>query len=455
MSQEPHHSRWLLGLGILGLLLAGILALTTGDDSSREGASHRTELWVSSPTDSSRRLLQVDESPSGGPATARVRVDPEDRRQLWRGTGAAMTDASVQLLSGAPEAVRRLFDPTADDGARLSWVRLPLSATDMSPELWTWGWDGSTASPSPQAEAATALVAEVSKLQPHLQVVATPWTAPKWMKQPAQVVGGALRDDEIDQYAALLVAQADELRERGVPLAAMSLGNEPGYSADYPSMTMTAAQEAQLAGLVGPELHERGLELWAVDHNWADRPRYDEVLGGRSWCLRRGRIPLLRRCARPDGGDRRTTHRDRVHRHEELVERGVRVGRTAPRRRQHRGRLDRAAHLEPRPRPRGRTTRCRLRGRLLLVPWTPDGRRKRRRGRARVLRARPPRPRRRPRRQRGRVQRHRRHLGRSLRQPGRNRGSDRLQRHRRGPRHRRRDKRRAPGAATRACRRSC
>ena len=278
MRPLPHRPRWLLGLGMLGLVLAGVGAVTTYEDDTGQGT--RTGVWVSSPSDPGRRLLPLDDSRSRRPATARVRVDLEDRRQRWRGTGAAMTDASVQLLSEAPDAVRQLFDPKARDGARLSWVRLPLSATDMSPELWTWGWDGSTASPSGQAQAAMAMVAEVTKLQPHLQVVATPWTAPKWMKQPGQVSGGALRDDEVEQYAELLVAQADELGEGGLPLAAMSLGNEPGYSADYPSMTMTGAQQTRLAQLVGPELDERGVELWAVDHNWADRPRYEEVLAG-------------------------------------------------------------------------------------------------------------------------------------------------------------------------------
>jgi len=150
----------------------------------------------------------------------------------------------------------------------------------MSPEAWTWGWDGTTASPSSQAQDVMNKVVELTKLQPHLSVVATPWTAPKWMKQPAEVRGGVLRDGAVDQYAALLVAQADALRARGVPLTALSLGNEPGYSADYPSMTMTADQQVKLARLVGPLLRDRGIELWAVDHNWADRPRYDEVLAG-------------------------------------------------------------------------------------------------------------------------------------------------------------------------------
>jgi glucosylceramidase len=266
--------------GILVLLCAAVGAVTTYDAPAPREARDRTGSWVTSPRDPDRRLLRLDETRAAGPATARVRVDPDDRRQLWRGAGAAMTDASVELLGQASDGLRRLFDAEAPDGARLSWVRLPLTATDMSPETWTSGWDGTTASPAPEAAAATEMVAGLTKRQPDLQVVASPWTAPAWMKEPPGIRGGALRDEEVEEYAAMLVAQADELRSRGVPLAALTLGNEPGYSADYPTMTMTPAQQAALGALVGSRLHDRGLELWAVDHNWADRATYDEVLGG-------------------------------------------------------------------------------------------------------------------------------------------------------------------------------
>ncbi len=270
-----HDHRWLAVLGSV-VLLAAVVG-TLGTSGGRHSAG--TRVWVSSPTDPTRRLLSLP-SDAAAPVTARVRVDPGDRRQVWRGTGAALTDASVELLTAAPDGARRLFAPSAADGARLSWVRLPLTATDMSSQAWTWGWDGVTASPSRQARAAATLVAGLAERSPDLRVVATPWTAPAWMKQPAGVRGGALRDDAVVQYAGLLVAQADELRRLGVPVAAMTLGNEPGHSADYPSMTMSATQQQRLGRLVAPRLHERGIELWAVDHNWVDPPRYDEVLAG-------------------------------------------------------------------------------------------------------------------------------------------------------------------------------
>lgn len=273
--------RPLLVLGLLVCLVAVVGTLLTPEAPTTAPQRRTTGAWVSSPTDTGRRLLPVRaQTQAPGAAAASVRVDPGARRQTWRGVGGALTDASVELLDPAPDGVRRLFDPRAADGAHLDWVRLPLTATDMSPQAWTWGWDGTTASPHPRAEQAVAVVRRLVRLRPDLQVVATPWTAPSFMKDPAAVRGGALRDDAVDQYAAMLLAQVDALRRGGVPLAALTLGNEPGYSADYPSMTMTDDQMVRLGRSLGPELDRRRVQLWAVDHNWADRPRVDAVLAG-------------------------------------------------------------------------------------------------------------------------------------------------------------------------------
>jgi glucosylceramidase len=53
----------------------------------------------------------------------------------------------------------------------------------------------------------------------------------------------------------------------------MTLGNEPGHTADYPTMAISDAALARLASLVGPRLDDLGVELWGLDHNWADVPR--------------------------------------------------------------------------------------------------------------------------------------------------------------------------------------
>lgn len=239
----------------------------------------RPTFTVSSPTDAARQLATLKASPRRA-ATADVVVRPAATRQPWWGTGAALTDASVRLLEDRPAVTRLLFDPRAARGARLDLLRLPLSATDFSTRLWTWEWRDGVARPAPEARAALRLLrSRILPLRPGLRAVGAPWSAPASMKTGGTLRGGALRPDRVGEYADLLVAQADWLARHGVPLWATSLGNEPGHSSDYPTMTMTDDQLAALGAAVGPRLDRLGTRLLAVDHNWGDRDRVDTVLG--------------------------------------------------------------------------------------------------------------------------------------------------------------------------------
>ena len=94
-----------------------------------------------------------------------------DRRRPDGRLGGAASDR--------PDALAQLYGPTNATGARLNLLRLPLTATDFSPSLWTWGWDGMAANPSPQARAAVRLLkGPIRGLQPRLRVVGAPWTLP-------------------------------------------------------------------------------------------------------------------------------------------------------------------------------------------------------------------------------------------------------------------------------------
>ena len=272
-----------IAVGAALVLGAGLIA--SGPDpaptldlpSARTVAFGTGTLWVSSPTDEARRLQVLPSS--AGPATGEIVVDPGQRRQDWWGTGATLTDASQLLLRAHPSAITQLFDPGAAQGAHLNLLRLPLTATDFSPTMWTWGWDGRTATPSPEAQAAAGLVAgPIRAARPDLRVVATPWSAPLSMKSTATLRGGGLLAGAEGQYGAMLASQAGWLKAHKVPLWAMTLGNEPGYGTDYPTMTMTDAQMAGLGQTVGPRLDRLHVGLWALDHNWSDRARVDNLL---------------------------------------------------------------------------------------------------------------------------------------------------------------------------------
>jgi glucosylceramidase len=284
----PRQLRALAVAGALAVLaptfgVPALAAPTRGDlDHGRVGPAFGWTAWTSSPTDASARL-KVSAATSEA-ATRVLMVHPDQTRQTWRGVGSALTDASVSILSNSAEATARLFDPARADGARLNWVRLPLSATDFSTSRWTFGWDDTNrvlAAPTQATAAATFLTQEVLPLRSDLDVVGVSWSAPAEMKTPATLDGGNLRDDRVAAYGRLLTAQAAWLQERNIPVEAMTLGNEPGFNnGNYPTMGMSDAQMISLANQIGPGLDARDVELWAVDHNWSDRGRVDTVLAG-------------------------------------------------------------------------------------------------------------------------------------------------------------------------------
>lgn len=236
--------------------------------------------WVTGP-DRERSLGELEVAAE--PSTAELSVDPAQRHQSWLGVGGALTDSSVTLLERAgPELMGALFDPDEPTGARLGLVRLPLSATDFSTRAWTWQDDpAGPVAPPPEAADAVATLHEALALRPDLQAVGASWSAPAWMKDSGQLSGGGLAAGMEGPYGDLLVVQATLLRRAGVPLLAISLGNEPGHSAsDYPTMTMTDQQMIGLAPSVHGRLAAKDVELWALDHNWSDRGRADALLAG-------------------------------------------------------------------------------------------------------------------------------------------------------------------------------
>jgi glucosylceramidase len=216
-------------------------------------------------------------------------IDETQRSQTMDGFGAAMTEGSAWLLEEKlPPALRdvtmeRLFSPAS--GAGLSFVRLPIGATDLSRSQYTYDdlptgqSDATLTHFSIAHDEADVLPAmrEALRLNPEITVMATPWSAPAWMKSPETLDGGRLRDDQLAVYAAYLTKSVEAFARAGVPVRFLSAQNEPlNETHNYPGTLMPAAQQARLIGqYLGPDLRRAGLptQLLAYDHNW-DHPEY-------------------------------------------------------------------------------------------------------------------------------------------------------------------------------------
>lgn len=271
---------------VLGPLLLAVAVSAAVSPTTARAAGTPWTGWVSSPV-SSTSLLAVDggllpAAPSTAAATAWITVDPGTTGSRWRGVGGSLTDSAVQLLTSYPAAEQQLFGSGTAASGRLNLLRLPLSSTDFSSRSWTWSWNTSTqqATPTAEALAAVKIISAIRTAQPALTVIATPWSAPAAMKTSGSIKGGALKVGSEQSYADLLVAQALWLVQHNVPLVAVTLGNEPGFStSEYASMTMTDSQMVTLAKSVRPRL-PAGVQLWAWEHNWDGYTRAQNLIQG-------------------------------------------------------------------------------------------------------------------------------------------------------------------------------
>jgi glucosylceramidase len=113
-------------------------------------------------------------------------------------------------------------------------------------------------------------------VNPNLQIMASPWSAPAWMKTGDSLIQGTLRPEMYDVFSLYMLRYVEAYAAEGVPIFALTLQNEPHFEpADYPGMRLDPPARARLIGRhLGPLLARRGVQTRLIDwdHNW-DEPK--------------------------------------------------------------------------------------------------------------------------------------------------------------------------------------
>jgi len=242
-------------------------------------------------TGDQQHLLSPSTVTAPAKADTVIRIDPRRQHQRMAGFGAAITEGSAWLMRhGMSEAqrdalMRELFTRDGNDGKGLGFelTRLTIGASDFSrrhyslddmppgqtdPELKHF-------SLAPEREDVIPAVKQALALNPRLMVMASPWSAPGWMKTTDSLVQGQLKAEHYGSFAKYLVRYVDEMKAEGIPIFALTLQNEPHFEpGDYPGMRMTPRTRAEVVGKhLGPLLQSKGMKTQILewDHNW-DEP---------------------------------------------------------------------------------------------------------------------------------------------------------------------------------------
>ena len=213
-----------------------------------------------------------------------IEVDAKQRFQTMVGFGANITDASAWLIQQRMNPAQRkaLLDDLfgKPPGIGLSFTRLTIGASDFSRSHYSL--DDMPAgetdfamekfSIAPMRAEVLPVLKEAQRINPALRIMASPWSAPAWMKSSGSLIKGTLKPEAYGAFAAYLGKFADAMQDEGLPLFALTLQNEPHFEPeDYPGMRLMPAARAQLIGEhVGPLLAKRdqSIKILDWDHNW-------------------------------------------------------------------------------------------------------------------------------------------------------------------------------------------
>ncbi|WP_296952313.1 glycoside hydrolase family 30 beta sandwich domain-containing protein [uncultured Massilia sp.] len=289
---HPKHPGW-RRIGA-GALLAACFAA-----QHAAAANPTVQAWVT--TGDRARLLaheadtRFDAAAAGAPtAGPSIDIDPAKSYQQMAGFGAAITDATGWLVQQkmAPaqrDALLRELFGRQGEGIGLSFTRLTIGASDFSRAHYTFDdvprgqQDPALARFSLDPQRATVLptVKAALAINPQLKVMASPWSAPAWMKSGDSLVKGSLKPDAYDAFARYLSRYVGDMKKEGVPIFALTLQNEPHFEPDdYPGMRVEPAQRAAfIGGHLGPRLaaDHPGTLLFDWDHNW-DEPESPAIV---------------------------------------------------------------------------------------------------------------------------------------------------------------------------------
>ena len=203
------------------------------------------------------------------------------------GFGASLTDASAWLIQNRlspaqrESLLRELFGP--EPGLGFSFTRVDMGASDFARSHYSYDDvpGGETDFPlarfsiDPDRAETIPILRRARAINPRLAIMASPWSAPAWMKTTGSMIGGTLRDDAFPAFADYFRRFVRAYEAEGLPVYAISIQNEPHYEpGDYPGMRLEPPARARFVGRhLGPLFERESIATRILDwdHNW-DEP---------------------------------------------------------------------------------------------------------------------------------------------------------------------------------------
>jgi len=179
-------------------------------------------------------------------------VQTGTHHQSWEGFGGCFNELGWRALSGLStsrreEVLQALFHPR--DGCRFNRCRLPIGASDYAVEWYSHNEaDGDFVmehfSIARDRQLLIPYINAARTIRPDLQLFASPWSPPTWLKSPKAYNYGTLRWEPkyLQAYADYFLCFIRAYRDAGIPIHQIHVQNEPSADQKFPSCLWSGAQ---------------------------------------------------------------------------------------------------------------------------------------------------------------------------------------------------------------------
>ncbi|MBK8556281.1 MAG: glycoside hydrolase family 30 protein [Lewinellaceae bacterium] len=228
------------------------------------------------------KLQQLEAADAAAPAVE-IALKPEETYQEMLGFGGAFTESSAYLLNklGKENRARILEAYFSEEGANYSLTRTHINSCDFSLNQYSYAPvpDDQTLEHFSVAEDQGDLIPMIKEAQEiskdGFKIIESPWTAPPWMKDNKQFVGGKLLPEYNDTWALFFSKYIKAYQKEGIDIWGLTVENEPnGNGGNWESMLFTPEEMTDFVQHhLGPKLEQDGLgnvKILGYDQNRAE-----------------------------------------------------------------------------------------------------------------------------------------------------------------------------------------
>ena len=239
----------------------------------------------------------IREYTSSEPIKDTIRVAPEHRFQRIEGFGGAFTESSAYLLNQLSVSKRNevLNAYFSDSGANYSLTRTHINSCDFSRSHYSYAniindTQLVNFNITPDLDDIVPMIIDAQKIaKDGFKIIASPWTAPPWMKDNNDWNGGKLKPEFYPSWANYFSKYISAYKKEGIDIWAVTVENEPlGNDANWESMHYTPHEmNVFVKEHLGPLFKKKGLtqKVLVYDQNrgkeleeWAEELLTDSVL---------------------------------------------------------------------------------------------------------------------------------------------------------------------------------